>query len=85
MPDVDPMAAVAEILALEAQLRSGSDPLSVALPTNAYWADLARLLVAFQLDRGGEPDKIRSVIDQMSTDVYDVHLADRLDRKGRDQ
>lgn len=85
MPDLDPMAAVAEILALEAELRSGSDPLSVALPTNPYWADLARLLVAFELDRGGQRDEIPSVMEQMSTDVYDVHLADRLDRKSRDQ
>lgn len=85
MPDLDPMAAVAEILALEAQLRSGLDPLSVPLPSNQYWADLARLLVAFELDRAGQPDKIPPVIDQMSTDVYNVHLADRLDRKRRDQ
>jgi thymidylate synthase len=85
MPDLDPMAAVAEILALEAQLRSGSDPLSVALPSNQYWADLARLLVAFELDRSGQPDKIPSVMGQMSTDVYDVHLADRLDRTRCDQ
>jgi hypothetical protein len=85
MPDLDPMTAVAEILASEAQLRSGSDPLSVALPSNQYWADLARLLVVFELDRSGRSDDVASVISQMSTDVYNVHIADRLDRTRRDQ
>lgn len=84
MPDVDPMAAVAEILAVEAQLRCGSDPLSVALPSNQYWGDLARLLVVFYLDRAGRRDEIASVVGQMSTDVYGVHVADRLDRTRRD-
>jgi thymidylate synthase len=84
MPDLDPMAAVAEILASEAKLRSGSDPFSVALPSSQYWADLARLLVAFELDRGGRSDEIASVMAQMSTDVYHVHLADRLDRTRQD-
>jgi thymidylate synthase len=85
MPDLDPMAAVAEILAVEEKLRSGSDPLSVALPSNDYWGDLARLLVAFELDLAGRRDEIASVVGQMSTDVYRVHVEDRLDRTGRDQ
>jgi thymidylate synthase len=85
MPDLDPMAVVAEILAVEAQLRSGSDPLSVALPPNPYWGDLARLLVVFFLDRAGRRDEIASVVDEMSTDVYDVHVADRLNRTRHDQ
>jgi thymidylate synthase len=82
MPDDNPMAAVAEILAIGTQLRSGSDPLSVALPSNQYWADLARLLVVFELDRSERRDEIASVMDQMTTDVYNVHVADRLDRNG---
>jgi thymidylate synthase len=85
MPDLDPMAAVAEILAVEEKLRSGSDPLSVVLPSNEYWGDLARLLVAFELDRAGRRDEIASVVGQMSTDVYKVHVEDRLDRTRRGQ
>lgn len=80
MPRVDPMPAVAEILAFEAQTRSGADPVSVALPSDQYWADLARLLVAFELDRGGRRGEIASVVGQMTTDVYNLHVQDRLDR-----
>jgi thymidylate synthase len=85
MPDLDPMAAVAELLALEEKLRSGSDPLSVALPSNEYWGDLARLLVVFELDLADRRDEIASVVGQMSTDVYKVHVEDRLDRSRPDQ
>ena len=80
MPGVDPMPAVAEILAFQAQLRSGADPVSVALPSNQYWADLARLLVVFELDRGGRRDEIASLVGHMSTDVYNLHVEDRLHR-----
>jgi thymidylate synthase len=85
MPDLDPMAAVAEIRAVEEQLRSGSEPLSVALPSDQYWADLARLLVIFELVRGGRPDDIPTVMSQMSTDIYTLHVADRLDRMASGQ
>lgn len=84
MPAVDPMGDVAEILESEAQLRAGLDPLSVALPSNQYWADLARLLVAFELDRDGRHHEISSVIERMCTDVYNLHVEDRLDRRRRD-
>lgn len=80
MPCVDPMPALAELLAFEAQLRSGADPVSVALPSNQYWADLARLLVIFELDPGARRDEIASLQGQMSTDVYNLHVEDRLDR-----
>lgn len=83
MPDADPMVGVEEILAAEARLRTGGDPLSVPLPSHPYWADLARLLVAFELERGGRRDDIDSVMEQMFTDVYDLHVADRLDRTRR--
>jgi thymidylate synthase len=82
MPGVDPMPSVAEILAFEAQLRSGADPVSVALPSTQYWADLTRLLVIFKLDRGRR-DEIASLVGQMSTDVYSLHVEDRLDRGTR--
>ncbi len=85
MPDADPMDAVDEILAVEAQLRAGADPLSVPLPSNPYWADLARLLVAFELEGRGRRDEIGSVMEQMHTDVYDLHVGDRLDRTRRER
>lgn len=81
MPDEDPLPAVEEILAAEAQLRSGDDPLSVTLPSTPYWADLARLLVAFELNSRSQGEHITAVMAQMSTAVYDLHVADRLDRK----
>lgn len=80
MPGVDPMGAVDEICAVEEKLRSASDPLAVTLPSEQYWADLARLLVVFELARKGRADDIRAVASQMSTNVYELHVADRLDR-----
>jgi len=85
MPRVDPMAAVAELSAFESQLRSGTEPISVALPAVEYWADLARLFVVFELDRRGRADEIDAIVEQMSTDLYKLHIADRLDRNGRSQ
>lgn len=82
MPGVNPMAAVDEILASNAQLHSGSDPRAVALPSDQYWADLARLLVVHELDRTGQRSDIPSIMEQMSTNVYHLHVADRLDRNG---
>lgn len=85
MPRVDPMAAVAELSAFESHLRSGTEPISVALPAVEYWADLARLFVVFELDRRGRADEIDAIVEQMSTDLYKLHIADRLDRNGRSQ
>lgn len=85
MPEVDPMTGIAELLATEAQLRDGADPLAVDLPSNNYWADLARLLMVLHLDRGNRRDEIAGLMGQMSTDVYAVHVADRLDRTRRDR
>lgn len=85
MPDGDAMAAVDEILATETQLRAGADPRFVSLPADPYWADLARLLLAFQLDRSSRRDEVASVMEQMSTDIYNLHVADRLDRTRRDR
>lgn len=83
MPVGDPLPAVAEMIALEAQLRSVANATTLALPSDEYWADLARLLVVFNLDRDGRCDEIASVMSQMSTDVYTLHVDDRLDRRGR--
>lgn len=80
MPDVDPMPSVLQLCTAEAQLRSGTDAPSVELPAEPYWADLARLLVVFALDRAGRSGEIGSIVQQMSTTVYNVHIADRLDR-----
>jgi thymidylate synthase len=80
MPEVDPMPSVLELCAAEAQLRSGTEASSVALPTEPYWADLARLLVVFALDRMGRHAEIGTIVQQMTTKVYDVHVTDRLDR-----
>jgi hypothetical protein len=74
------MPGVTELLTTEAQLRGGSDPLSVSLPSSGYWADLARLLMVFHLDRAGRSEEFADVIAHLTTNVYDVHVADRLDR-----
>jgi thymidylate synthase len=80
MPQGDPMQGVEEILGTEEVLRRGVAPLSVKLPSIPYWADLARLLVVFELDPRLQADEIESVAARMTTRVYDVHVADRVDR-----
>lgn len=80
MPNADPMPAVVELLAFEEQSRRGTDPLAIDMPSDPYWADLARLLAIFELDHGGRKGEIASVARAMSTDVYNLHIDDRIDR-----
>lgn len=77
----DPMSAVSELVQFESRSRSGENLASIAEISDQYWADLARLLVIFELDRRGREDEIRAVVDHMSTDVYELHIADRLERR----
>jgi thymidylate synthase len=83
MPDADPLAAISEILVLEEQLRCVTDPLSITVPSDPYWGDLARLLIVFELVRGGRADDVSAVVDGMNTEVFKLYVSDHLDRKTR--
>lgn len=83
MPDADPLAAVREILVLEEQLRSGKDPLSIIVPSDPYWADLVRILMVFELSGSERQNEVAAVVDEMNTQVYQLYVADHLERKTR--
>ena len=82
MPAGDPMAAIDHILAIEARLRGGADPMRETLPRDPYWADLANLLVAFNLNPLTRSDDLAVVRRRLHSEVFDVHIADRIERKG---
>jgi thymidylate synthase len=82
MPYGDPMPAIEELLTIEARLRRGEEPMQEGLPADPYWADLANLLVAFELDPVERSDDLGAVRARMNSDVFDLHIADRIERKG---
>lgn len=51
------------------------------LPTDPYWADLISLLVAFELDPLERSDDLAAVRERMNNGIFDVHIADRIERK----
>lgn len=85
MPAGDPMPAVAGLIALEEELRLGGNPSGSVLPSDPYWADLASLLIIFNLERVGRHGEVASIGNRMSTDVYKLHIDDRLDRGAQAQ
>jgi len=79
MPTGDPRPELAQLVALEAALRTGS---SDDRPEHAdpYWGDLTRLLTVYALaKRGGNPEDIAAVRRKMESRFYDVFLNDRFD------
>ncbi|WP_322073825.1 thymidylate synthase [Burkholderia cepacia] len=79
MPAGDPWPAVTKLLKAERTIKQGKQP---ALSTlDPYWADLVRLLQVFRYSRDGarqaQRDKVNGVKEQMTTDVYDVHILKR--------
>lgn len=80
MPAGNPISSVDELLAIEARLRGGADPMLETLPKDPYWADLVNLLVAFELDPLARSDDLAAVQGRMNSDIFDVHIADRIER-----
>ena len=81
MPAGDPMSSINELLRIESRLRGGADSMLETLPADPYWADLANLLVAYHLDPFARSDDLALVRERMNSDVFDVHIADRIARK----
>ncbi|WP_175690392.1 thymidylate synthase [Burkholderia anthina] len=79
MPAGDPWPAVKRLLKAECVIRQGKQPNLEDL--DPYWADLVRLLQVFRYSRNGarqaQRDKVNDIKDQMTTDVYDVHILKR--------
>lgn len=79
MPVGDPWPAVKRLLKAERTIRQGKPPNLNDL--DAYWADLVRMLQVFRYSRNGarqaQRDKVNEIKDQMTTDVYDVHILKR--------
>jgi len=79
MPLGDPWPTVEEVLQAERMVRQGKQPKVNDLPP--YWADLVRLLQVFRYSRKGarkaDREKLVEIIEQMTTNIYDVHIAKR--------
>ncbi len=79
MPAGDPWPAVERLLKAERTIRQGKQP-NLDDP-DPYWADLVRLLQVFRYSRNGarqaQRDKVNDIKEQMTTDVYDVHILKR--------
>jgi len=80
MPNGDPWDNVADLLAVEHDLRSGISPADVSLSSSAYWADLERLLAVFALVKAREAAAVSVLRETFTNPTYDLFIADRLDR-----
>jgi thymidylate synthase len=77
IPTGDPWPPIAALIEAERTFRSGGTTELAHL--NAYWADLARLLELFALDKNGVANsaRIAYIRSQMHHDMYQVFLNDR--------
>ncbi|WP_081062589.1 thymidylate synthase [Burkholderia cepacia] len=79
MPAGDPWPMVEKVLRAERTVRQGKQPALDDLPS--YWADLVRLLQVYRYSRKGarqaDREKLGGIKEQMTTDVFDVHIAKR--------
>jgi thymidylate synthase len=82
MPPGDPWAAVAHLLHVESQLRTGTPPADVDFGPEPYWADLGRLLGVYAV-RAGPPETIERIRAAMSSDYYNSYITDRIDNLDR--
>lgn len=79
MPAGDPWPMVEKVLQAERLIRQGKQPELNGLPP--YWADLVRLLQVYRYSRKkarqSERERLAGIKEQMTTQVYDVHIAKR--------
>lgn len=74
MPAGNPWPSIRSVLAVEEKLRAGSSIQFDSLKFGDYWDDLVRLLRVYALFKRGERDGMRTLMRQMSVDVYDTYI-----------
>jgi hypothetical protein len=75
MPAQEPLRNVNEVLRIESQLRMGTGATEVdigRLPP--YWADLARLLVAFRMYKNRDRDGMVKVAQEFHWPLYQPYV-----------
>lgn len=79
MPKGDPWPAINILLKSESAIRNGDifDD-SILDNVDPYWADLIRLLQVFRFHRDKKPDKIRSLRQEMSSEIYFPFIDNKL-------
>lgn len=78
MPEGDPWPMVGNLLDAERVLRLGADPLSVALPDDAYWSDLIRVLQVFALHKQNRDTDARRLADNFISQAYRIFVLDKV-------
>ncbi len=81
MPNGDPWDAISTVLQTESAIRTGQAVDETSLSGLApYWMDLVRLLQVFGGAKRKDVNDISTLMEQMSSDVYDAYISDRLRR-----
>ncbi len=84
MPEGDPWPAIKSLLEAECALREAGSLAGIALTKlDPYWEDLIRLLCVFRCWKDGRDDSIRTLRDEMHSDVYGPFIEQRLNRPRR--
>lgn len=83
MPRGDPKAGIEWLRSIEQSVRlsDGTDVHAAvqAADVDAYWKDLARLLLSYKASKTGDTDMLAGLKGQLHSDVYKMFLVARLD------
>jgi thymidylate synthase len=79
MPKGDPMILITKLLSIEEGFRIGKPGVICDVP-DPYWNDIAHLLGIFVAPNN---DRAKEMARGLSSNVYDIFIQDRLDRKDR--
>jgi thymidylate synthase len=73
MPKGDQRANLAQMIALERDIRLGQEPeIPASLP--AYWKDLAYLLKIYRADQDGAPGKVRALRKKIGNQIFGPYI-----------
>jgi len=83
MPDGDPWAAIKSLMEAESALRKAGSLAGMSMAElDPYWKDLIRLLDILRCSKDGKVDRIRTLRDEMDSDVYRPFIEQRLRSPG---
>jgi thymidylate synthase len=78
MPPGDPWKRVKQVVALERNIRNGTDVNIKQLKLERYWEDILRLFQIYHIVKvGGDTRSIGSIKKMMSTKIYDPYIDQR--------